>query len=600
MKFKHLVKIIVFVLIVGGVFLYYYADKFYPNTYINGVNVGGMTYLEAQIKVQSVFEDIKENGFNLEFVRESSSRKVNIPSVVSGFTPDTVVEYFTIGDIEDVFKDAYGRGREGNVFKRWFSKLVSPVFSKTFIVPHFIQKEAVFSLLNRELNGFLNTPKNAEFVWAGGKMVVSDEKFGADIDHEKIVEAMNSALFNADIKSLWFGVNLISPAITAQDLEPKLDFVNALVNRPVNLEFQYEPYWWRARGIIFSSWLSLNESDKNKFEIISEKLVNFFRMNVDYPPVDVKMTNSRFEMRSGKLVEIVPGRSGLEVDFSKLKAEIESSIQKIYENNWDGKDIVGLKNGTLPMEFGVNVVEPKITKETIEKYQITDLIGRAKTSFAGSSAARIKNIKVGTAQLNGILLAPGEEFSAVDGIGVVDEEAGYTKEYVIKGDKSVEEYGGGLCQVGTTLFRLALDAGLPVTERQNHSYVVGYYGPGLDATIYGPHPDLRFVNDTENYILLQGIVSGTDLIFELYGKKDGRKPFVSEVRTGEVISPPDTKFILTADLPAGQKKCTERRRNGLTTEVDYIVEYANSDVKTQTFTSVYKPWQEVCLLGTGI
>lgn len=586
---------IVSVLIVAAGFGYYYSDKFYPNTHVNGVYVGGMTYAEAKTKIQSVFEDIKTNGFNLELVRGNINHKVNIPSAVSGFTPDTVVEYFYIGEVENVFKDAYGRGRENSFFKRWMSRASSVFSMKTFVVPYSVQKEAVFSLLDRELNGFLNAPKNAEFVEGGGKMVVSEGKFGADIDYEKIVGGMNGALFKADIQNLLFKVNLIAPLITAEDLKLKQGFVDALVNEPINLEFWNGPYWWRARGPVFAGWITLNQDNKEKIEIRLDKLKNFFRMNVDYP-AEGKMVNGRFEMRSGKLVEIVLGKAGLEVNFEKLKTDIETELQRVYESYLNKK--MTSADRTLAVKFIVEKAEPRITKETVEKYEITDLIGRAKTSFLGSSAARISNIKVGASQLNGILLAPGEEFSAVEAIGEVNEESGYKKEFVIKVDKSVEEFGGGLCQIATTLFRLALDAGLPITERQNHSYVVGYYGPGLDATIYGPTPDLKFINDTGNYILLQGIVDGSNLIFEFYGKKDGRKVSISEPRIKDKISPPDTKYILTADLPVAEKKCTERRRDGLTAETDYRVEYADSDVREQTFISIYKPWQEVCLFGT--
>ena len=83
-------------------------------------------------------------------------------------------------------------------------------------------------------------------------------------------------------------------------------------------------------------------------------------------------------------------------------------------------------------------------------------------------------------------------------------EAGYLPELVIKGDEIKPEIAGGLCQVGTTMFRAAMNSGLKITERQNHSLVVSYYNdlsngnPGTDATIYDPHPDFRFLNDTGN------------------------------------------------------------------------------------------------------
>ncbi|MHB9019870.1 MAG: VanW family protein [Minisyncoccota bacterium] len=582
--------IIIFILILS--FEYYYSDKFYPHIFINNIEIGGMTLSQAREKIIIPIENIKTNGFNLEFIRGNNIKKVNIPLALTGFTSDTVVEYFSIENTEETIRKAYEWGREPSLISRWFKKIFYSLSEKRFVVPHSVKKEAVFSLLKRELNGFLNGPQNARFIESGGEIAITEGKFGADVDYEKIVNSIENALFDINTEDLKFEVKLIAPPITAEDLKLKLNFVNKL-SRSINLEFWNGPYWWRARGPILATWLTLNNEDKGIIKIADDKLKNFVRINVDLP-IKENMTNSRFEMKNNELVETIPGQAGLEIDFNRLKGDIEKEIQRIFQEYNENK----IKPETIKIQFTIEKVPPKITKETIAEYKITDLIGKAQTSFSGSSAARITNIKIGTSKLNGILIAPGEEFSAVKTIGEVTEEEGYKKEFVIKMDKSVEEFGGGLCQIATTLFRLALNTGLSITERQNHSYVVGYYGPGLDATIYGPHPDLRFINNTENYILLQGIVEKNTLTFEFYGRKDGRKISISEPRVRDKISPPDTKFVLTADLPLAQKKCTERRREGLTTETDYRVEYADSSIHEETFISEYKPWQEVCLLGT--
>ena len=184
-------------------------------------------------------------------------------------------------------------------------------------------------------------------------------------------------------------------------------------------------------------------------------------------------------------------------------------------------------------------------------------------------------------------------------IGTTTEENGFVKEFVIKENKSVKELGGGLCQVSTTLFRLALASGLPITERQAHRYVVGYYGPGLDATIYGPYPDLRFINDTGHYLLVQGRVDGDDMILEFYGQKDGRSSFVSEPELSDEKPAPDTKYAISADLPFGTQQCSETPRKGVTAEVTYKVAYPSGESKEQIFKSVYQPWQKICLIGTN-
>jgi len=108
-------------------------------------------------------------------------------------------------------------------------------------------------------------------------------------------------------------------------------------------------------------------------------------------------------------------------------------------------------------------------------------------------------------------------------LGAITEATGFVPELVIKENVTKPEYGGGLCQISTTIFRAAINAGLDVTERHNHAYPVKYYGvPGFDATIYLPRPDLRFVNNTGKWLMLQSSISGSKLTFQVFGVSDGR------------------------------------------------------------------------------
>ena len=133
--------------------------------------------------------------------------------------------------------------------------------------------------------------------------------------------------------------------------------------------------------------------------------------------------------------------------------------------------------------------------------------------------------KLGAEKLNGVLIKPGEEFSFMNTIGDVGAKEGYQSALVIKnGGDLVKEYGGGLCQVSTTMFRAAIYSGLTITERAPHSLPVSYYNPqGFDAAVYSPHPDLRFINNTPSYILVQTRIVGSKLYFEFYGTSDGRE-----------------------------------------------------------------------------
>ena len=404
----------------------------------------------------------------------------------------------------------------------------------------------------KELKSFFEKPRQAQFVVGkNGVIEIAPEKIGEQINENLAVEAISLSIESLNQSSLEFNVEPAIPSLTKQDLEPFLEPVKKL-SSAVSMIFSYNGSRWKISGKTLATWLTVSE--KNYLEISREKLTEFLNKKVS-PLVGTPPQNSRFEMRNGELVEIVPGREGNIVDAEKTKQKLDEIIKEIQKSfafqdfsrglaSLDSAIVVyNPKTGVITVPVEVRKESPAVTKETISKYEIKNLVGIAKTSFKGSSNDRKHNIIAGVSKLNGLLIAPGEEFSAVESIGYVTEEDGFVKEYVIKENKSVKELGGGLCQLATTLFRLALDAGLPITERQNHKYVVSYYGPGLDATIYGPHPDLRFINDTENYLLLQGKVSGDELIFEFYGQKDGRTVTISEPELSDRIPAPPIKYI---------------------------------------------------------
>ncbi|MBP9727746.1 MAG: VanW family protein [Candidatus Moranbacteria bacterium] len=178
---------------------------------------------------------------------------------------------------------------------------------------------------------------------------------------------------------------------------------------------------------------------------------------------------------------------------------------------------------SVPITLPTEISQPKIVSADRERLGLKELIGQGTSNFAGSPKNRIFNIKRALEQYENVLIAPGEEFSFVDYLGEVDGEHGYLPELVIKYNKTEPEFGGGICQVSSTVFRAAIYSGLKITERRNHAYAVSYYKPiGMDATIYIPKPDLKFTNNTPGYILMQSHIEGYNLTFRFFGTKDGR------------------------------------------------------------------------------
>jgi len=255
------------------------------------------------------------------------------------------------------------------------------------------------------------------------------------------------------------------------------------------------------------------------------KFVDDLARQADKDPI-----NAKLNVENGKVSVFSLSQKGVTLDKEKSVAFLADYFtQKKSEDSID-----------LPY----TQKDPEISTDSITNLGITSLVGEGISNFARSPANRIANIKVGTSRFNGVLIKPGENFSFLKTLGDVDKEHGYLPELVIKGNITEPDYGGGICQVSTTAFRAAVNSGLKITARTPHAYPVGYYNPqGMDATVFIPSPDLKFTNNTPNYILIQTKITGTQLTFDFYGTDDGRKT--------DIIGP-----TITEREPDGSMKAT--------------------------------------------
>ncbi len=242
-----------------------------------------------------------------------------------------------------------------------------------------------------------------------------------------------------------------------------------------------------------------------------------------------------------------------------------------------------------------NITAP-VVLDTKEEEQVTwpDLLGKAEISFAGGTDIRNKNIELGIARINGKVVMPGEEFSFTKTIGPVTEEDGFGDAKVFLNGEVTTGIGGGLCQVSTTLFQSVLKAGLPVTERWNHTYSVVLYDVGLDATYSDPGPDLKFKNDTANPIVIKGRTEDQKAIFEIFGVNDGRQASTTEPEISEIVDFLPAKYVATTTRDKTLPECINNPQIGYTSKIIYGVAYQKGTTTQQVFTSTYKPLQRIC------
>ncbi len=303
---------------------------------------------------------------------------------------------------------------------------------------------------------------------------------------------------------------------------------------------------------------------------------------VSYPAQDARL---RFDDATSALTVIQHSRAG-------QRLNVDLTIQAVRHALSSNQ-----RTGPLP----VISIPPAVDSSRLNELGIRELIASGTTFFSGSSSTRVYNIEVATEKLVGVVVPPGGVFSFNSAIEAVSGANGFEDSAIIWGDRTAVGVGGGVCQVSTTVFRAALEAGFPFLERHNHGYVVSWYGePGYDATIYTPYVDLRFLNDTQAHLLVQPVVDSVEgiLTFNFYGTKPDRVVEIGEAEYKDKKEPGEPVYQEDASLEAGQVKQVEWAKEGLTaTVIRKVTE--NGNTREDRIQSVYRPWNAMFLYGPG-
>ena len=230
---------------------------------------------------------------------------------------------------------------------------------------------------------------------------------------------------------------------------------------------------------------------------------------------------------------------------------LEESIKAVCEylnNDWHG--------GVGEMNLITYEVEARGSREDLAN--MNSLLGSAYTNYDSNdeNIDRANNIAAGASKIDGSLIYPGEEFSASAKLEPYTEENGYYPAPEMETGRLIDSYGGGICQVSTTLYNAVLKAGLTVTERSSHSMLVNYIPPALDAAIAEGVKDFKFINSTDSPIYIEGITDGWTITFNIYGHET-RTPGTEIVLEGEETSREENTNItygLSRDLDIGKVK----------------------------------------------
>lgn len=496
---------------------------------------------------------------------------------------------------------AYRIGRHDSKIVSLAQRAGAAMLGAKVPIPFSLDDERLLDELRKRFGALVQPAKNAELrivVDSSGEYTiqVTPEQIGTDFETENLLKKTRKRLRNLSSESIDVKINTDQPELTAEELRPLTGRVGRILEEAPQ-EVSIKELAWTISRSQLADWIVPIPDGHGGWKVALDNNRMSKHLETYASSVAVEPKNAIFEMdeETGKVAEFSPGVNGEAID---VKESIQILRNTFMSENADKEDEI--------IELPLAVQKPEITTAESNEYGIKDLLAVGESNFRGSPAKRRHNIATGAESLHGILIPPEEEFSLVKALGDIDAENGYLQELVIKENETKPEYGGGLCQIGTTTFRTVMNAGLPITERRNHSYRVSYYerdgdgnyiGPGKDATIYDPWPDFKFMNDTPAHILIQTEIDGNKLSFYFWGTDDGRTAEQGEVSVWNVEDPPPKKEVFTTDLEPGTWRCTEHPHPSASTVFTYTVTYPDGEVKEEDIYSYYKPWREVCLVG---
>lgn len=315
---------------------------------------------------------------------------------------------------------------------------------------------------------------------------------------------------------------------------------------------------------------------------------------INRPPQNAKF---EYDAQTLEVSAFTAPRDGFELNIAATTRSIIESLQ-VSETVQEPPQAVAVV---------IDRTAPEMTLENTNSLGIKERVGFGESYYDHSIPTRIHNVAHASERVNNTIVKPGEEFSFNKTLGEVSRRTGFQPAYVISGGQTVLGDGGGVCQVSTTLFRALLDSGLQITRRLPHSYRVSYYelnrDPGFDATVYSGNVDLRFINDTDQHLLLHFTTDSEKkyMTVEIYGTSDGRTTEIKDYQKWDARGALPSVYFDDPSLPAGKLVQIDWAVGGIKTKFTHVVKNAKGEVISEkTYQSNYIPWSAKFRRGTKL
>ncbi len=588
-------------------FASYYKNRFYQGIKIGEVDVGGLTKKEAQ-QLLLPLQDPPASSTTVVFTVQNQDQ-----SFFS--TPMPLQQLLLPIDMKKAVDQLLATSKRGTALSQIKQIIVLLNKEKTYSLQYPVNQELLSETVSKlalEINNDGKPPSAIlEYTNDPSSLVITPGENGFVVNLDQSIKQLEDQILiisssQTNAISQQIELPLSSSTIDHQLSDFQLGNYRNRLLKFVGKELLFTP---EIDSVNKESMTLLNNNNKTINDQLLIDLVNprdgfnhekitdlvaTWAKEIDQEPTDASFS---YDPNTLRATNFSPHKSGLKIDQEEVAKKIIESLQIIEDSTESKLD---------PIQQTIKIIqaEPNITLAQTNDLGINELIGFGESYYRGSIPSRIHNVKTASDYLNMAIVPPNESFSFNQTVGKVDGSTGFKQAYVIRSGSTLLEFGGGVCQVSTTMFRAMLDAGVNITKRLPHSYRVSYYEldnqPGFDATVYSGEVDLRFINDTPGHLLIISEADSTNayMTVKIYGTNDGRRSEISDYKQWDYTSPPPSQDIHDPSLAPGQRKQVENAIPGIKTSFNWTVTNSGGEVIHQkTFFSHYRAWGAKYLVG---
>jgi vancomycin resistance protein YoaR len=540
------------------------SDRIAAGVRVDGVNVGGLTSGEAVKKLEARSRTVA--NVPVTFVAGGHTWRLRAANL--GAEADWAAAVKLAQHHGDGFGPVRGLRRIG---VRVFGADVTP---PTRVWVHALNYE-----LTRMSRAVGRPHRDAAIVLKGLSPVVVPGRTGHGLDRKAAAAQIVQVLSGFERgRPVVLPVTVDRPSVSAADLTPVAAQVRTALSGRIRMSLGRSS-WWLPAGQL-AALLALPRGGTSALAIGGPAADGYFKrlaQGIGRPPRDATFS----VLASGRLA-LVPSRPGRVISVEATRRNILAAA--LSTTNRSARVIVG----TQPA---------KRTTAQARAMGITTRISSYETIYGGDPN-RIHNVQLVARLIDGKLIAPGATFSFNRATGARTADKGFLEAPVIINGELTTGLGGGVCQVSTTTFNAAYEAGLKVTDRTNHALYISHYPQGRDATVDYPDVDLKFVNDTPHWILLRTFVGSYSLVVNLYGAPIHRR-VVSQTRPLVETGPAPVKRIPDPSLYKGEMYVEDGGEPSRSTSVRRLVYTASGKLLyDNTWYSSYRGEPKIVHFGT--